>query len=99
MALSVAHGCVVRVSYTYTVLFVVFVRLDCFLFVWFWLHTCVCYCCGFVRETMTTLADNKVGDRGAKDLAKALKVNTSLQTLDLSGECCCCMARGCGSGG
>ena len=45
----------------------------------------------FVRPTTTTLVDNNIGDGGAKDLAKALEVNSSLQTLVLAGECGCCM--------
>ncbi len=57
----------------------------------FWLRTRMCHCHGFVRPTTPTLADNEIGPGGAKDLAKALEVNSSLQILNLAGECCCCM--------
>lgn len=33
--------------------------------------------------TYLSLADNKIGDRGAKALAKSLMTNNVLQTLDL----------------
>ena len=60
----------------------------------FWLRACMCHCHGFVRPTTPTLADNEIGPGGAKDLAKALEVNSSLQTLDLNSESCCCMVWG-----
>ena len=60
----------------------------------FWLRTRMCHCHGFVRPTMPTLAVNDIGDGGAKDLAKALEVNSSLQSLNLAGERCCCMVWG-----
>ena len=83
----------VRVLGTCTALFIVLLRWDRFIsvFVWLWLRTRMCHCHEFVGSTTTTLADNQVGDGGAKDFAKALEVNSSLLTLDLGCECCCCM--------
>ena len=57
----------------------------------FWLRTRMCHCHGFVRPTTPTLADNKIGPEGTTDLTKALEVNSSLQHLVLSCECCCYM--------
>ena len=59
-----------------------------------WLRTCMCSPHEFVRPTTTTLAGPNIGPGGAKYLAKALEVNSSLQTLDLISECCCYMVWG-----
>ena len=52
----------------------------------------MCHCHAFIRPTTTTRAGNNIGDGGAKHLAKALEVNSSLHSLVLLRKCYCCTA-------
>ena len=50
-------------------------------------YVCICVWVLILYVHMT-IAVNKVGDEGAKDLARALENNSTLQSLELGGACC-----------